>query len=151
LTGTSSARSTSGRTQAPRPVSPSSAIPALRWSSTPTPPASARASTASARTFCSSSSRHLPLLDRPSFDESSRFHQTRPTERIDHERCEGMAVCLDQGRRSMPGEEEQVKLRPYQLECIETVEKYWEDNPTKNAAVSLPTGSGKTVIFSEIA
>ena len=62
-----------------------------------------------------------------------------------------MAVCLDQGRRSIPGEEEQVKLRPYQLECIETVEKYWEDNPTKNAAVSLPTGSGKTVIFSEIA
>ena len=45
----------------------------------------------------------------------------------------------------------EVKLRPYQIECIETVEKYWEDNPTKNAAVSLPTGSGKTVIFSEIA
>ena len=42
-----------------------------------------------------------------------------------------------------------VQLRPYQVECIETVEKYWADNPLKNAAVSLPTGSGKTVIFSE--
>src|SRR5699024_3108329 len=72
-------------------------------------------------------------------------------ERIDHEQCEGVAVRHDQNRRSIPGEEEQVKLRPYQLECIETVEQYWADNPTKNAAVSLPTGSGKTVIFSEIA
>ena len=44
-----------------------------------------------------------------------------------------------------------MKLRPYQVECIETVEQYWADNPLKNAAVSLPTGSGKTVIFSEIA
>lgn len=44
-----------------------------------------------------------------------------------------------------------MKLRPYQIECVETVEQYWRDNPLKNAAVSLPTGSGKTVIFSEIA
>ena len=44
-----------------------------------------------------------------------------------------------------------MRLRPYQVECVDTVEQYWADNPTKNAAVSLPTGSGKTVIFSEIA
>lgn len=44
-----------------------------------------------------------------------------------------------------------MKLRPYQVECVDTVERYWAENPTKNAAVSLPTGAGKTVIFSEIA
>lgn len=44
-----------------------------------------------------------------------------------------------------------VTLRPYQIEAIEAAEKYWVENPLKNAAVSLPTGSGKTVIFSEIA
>src|SRR5699024_11463779 len=60
-------------------------------------------------------------------------------------------VCHNQGRRPVLRQEGEVKLRPYQLECIETVEQYWADNPTKNAAVSLPTGSGKTVIFSEIA
>src|SRR5699024_9143865 len=81
----------------------------------------------------------------------SSFHQTRPTERIDHEQCEGVAVRHDQNRRPVLRQEGEVKLRPYQLECIETVEQYWADNPTKNAAVSLPTGSGKTVIFSEIA
>lgn len=44
-----------------------------------------------------------------------------------------------------------MKLRPYQLECVAAVEDYWAENPTKNAAVSLPTGAGKTVIMSEIA
>lgn len=44
-----------------------------------------------------------------------------------------------------------MKLRPYQLGCVVAVEDYWAENPTKNAAVSLPTGAGKTVIMSEIA
>jgi len=44
-----------------------------------------------------------------------------------------------------------MKLRPYQEECIAAVEEYWAANPRKNAAVSLPTGAGKTVIMADIA
>jgi len=44
-----------------------------------------------------------------------------------------------------------VKLRPYQVECIEETEAYFAEHPLRNAAISLPTGSGKTVIMSEMA
>ena len=44
-----------------------------------------------------------------------------------------------------------MKLRPYQVECIEDTKAYFEEYPNRNAGVSLPTGSGKTVIMSEMA
>lgn len=44
-----------------------------------------------------------------------------------------------------------MKLRPYQIEAIEETEAYFADNPLKNAGISLPTGSGKTVVMSEMA
>lgn len=43
---------------------------------------------------------------------------------------------------------EQLILRPYQRECISSILKAFEEN--RRAAVSLPTGSGKTVIFCEL-
>lgn len=44
-----------------------------------------------------------------------------------------------------------MKLRPYQVEAIEETDKYFEEYPTRNAGISLPTGSGKTVVMSEMA
>lgn len=44
-----------------------------------------------------------------------------------------------------------MQLRPYQTECIDAVEEYWREHPRRNAAVSLPTGAGKTVIMSAMA
>lgn len=44
-----------------------------------------------------------------------------------------------------------MKLRPYQRECIEAIEEYWDEYPLKNCGVSLPTGAGKTVIMSALA
>lgn len=43
-----------------------------------------------------------------------------------------------------------MKLRDYQLESTDAVFKHWADGGHR-AAVILPTGSGKTVIFSEMA
>lgn len=42
-------------------------------------------------------------------------------------------------------------LRPYQIEAIEAAENYWAENPLKNCAISLPTGTGKTVVMAEMA
>lgn len=41
-----------------------------------------------------------------------------------------------------------MKLRGYQTETLEAIAKYWMDG--HRAAVILPTGAGKTVIFSEL-
>lgn len=41
-----------------------------------------------------------------------------------------------------------MKLRSYQTETLEAIAKYWVDG--HRAAVILPTGAGKTVIFSEL-
>jgi superfamily II DNA or RNA helicase len=43
-----------------------------------------------------------------------------------------------------------VKLRNYQLESIDAVRKHWANERTP-AAVVLPTGAGKTVVFSALA
>jgi hypothetical protein len=40
------------------------------------------------------------------------------------------------------------KLRPYQFDCVETVLDAFQNR--QRVAVTLPVGSGKTVIFSEI-
>jgi len=42
-----------------------------------------------------------------------------------------------------------LKLRPYQEECIESVFSAWRDG-MRRPAVVLPTGAGKTVVFSEL-
>jgi superfamily II DNA or RNA helicase len=39
-------------------------------------------------------------------------------------------------------------LRPYQLKCVESVFREWEN--VASTMVLLPTGTGKSVIFSEI-
>lgn len=44
-----------------------------------------------------------------------------------------------------------VTLRPYQIEAIEAAEKYWVEFPLGNCAISLPTGSGKSVVMAEMA
>ena len=43
-----------------------------------------------------------------------------------------------------------IELRPYQNECIEVIEAA-EKNGTNRQLVALPTGTGKTVIFCELA
>src|SRR5512139_4204722 len=43
----------------------------------------------------------------------------------------------------------ELKLRPYQTECIEAIESAWADGMQRPAAV-LSTGLGKTVIFSQL-
>lgn len=40
--------------------------------------------------------------------------------------------------------------RPYQLDAIEALRKGWADG-TNRLAVVLPTGAGKTVVFSTLA
>ena len=42
-----------------------------------------------------------------------------------------------------------VKLRPYQLSILHNIQDSWEEG-CKNVLATLPTGAGKTVIFSEI-
>lgn len=42
-----------------------------------------------------------------------------------------------------------LKLRPYQRECIDAVFKSWGEG-MRRPAVVLPTGAGKTVVFSEL-
>jgi superfamily II DNA or RNA helicase len=44
---------------------------------------------------------------------------------------------------------ETLKLRPYQTECIDTVFQAWCDG-MRRPAVVLPTGAGKTVVFSHL-
>ena len=44
---------------------------------------------------------------------------------------------------------EEVKLRPYQEQSREAVEKEWEEG-RKRTLLVLPTGTGKTVVFSKI-
>jgi ATP-dependent helicase IRC3 len=39
-----------------------------------------------------------------------------------------------------------MNLRPYQIECVETI----LNHPSRKQVVSLPTGTGKTVIFTEL-
>lgn len=43
-----------------------------------------------------------------------------------------------------------MKLRSYQLDAIDAVRKHWANDP-RPAAVVLPTGAGKTVVFSALA
>ena len=43
-----------------------------------------------------------------------------------------------------------MELRPYQKSAIEAVKKEWEEGHKKTLLV-LPTGTGKTVVFSKIA
>lgn len=43
-----------------------------------------------------------------------------------------------------------MKLRSYQTESIDAIGKHWATGEQR-AAVILPTGAGKTVIFSELA
>ena len=43
-----------------------------------------------------------------------------------------------------------IELRPYQSECIEAIETA-EKNGTNRQLVALPTGTGKTIIFTTIA
>lgn len=44
----------------------------------------------------------------------------------------------------------QLSLRPYQTECIESIQGAW-DRGVQRPAVVLPTGSGKTVVFAHMA
>ena len=44
---------------------------------------------------------------------------------------------------------EEVKLRPYQEQSREAVEREWEEG-RKRTLLVLPTGTGKTVVFSKI-
>lgn len=43
-----------------------------------------------------------------------------------------------------------MKLRSYQTETLESIAKHWAIDGQDRAAVILPTGAGKTVIFSEL-
>ena len=43
-----------------------------------------------------------------------------------------------------------IELRPYQYECIEAIETA-EKEGTNRQLVALPTGTGKTIIFTTIA
>jgi superfamily II DNA or RNA helicase len=43
-----------------------------------------------------------------------------------------------------------IELRPYQHECIEAIESA-EKNGTNRQLVALPTGTGKTIIFTTVA
>lgn len=45
--------------------------------------------------------------------------------------------------------DEAIKLRPYQEESREAVEKEWADGKKRTLLV-LPTGTGKTIVFSKI-
>lgn len=42
-----------------------------------------------------------------------------------------------------------MELRPYQQEAVEAIFEEWKTN--KSTMTVLPTGCGKTVIFSEVA
>ena len=44
-----------------------------------------------------------------------------------------------------------VSLRPYQKECLDAIDKGFYEKNLKSAIVSLPTGGGKTIIFSSYA
>ena len=44
-----------------------------------------------------------------------------------------------------------VSLRPYQKECLDAIDKGFYEKKLKSAIVSLPTGAGKTIIFSAYA
>lgn len=48
-------------------------------------------------------------------------------------------------------ETEMLSLRPYQGECLDAIWKAYREQGIQRAAVVLPTGSGKTVIFSHLA
>ena len=44
---------------------------------------------------------------------------------------------------------EMIQLRQYQIECLEAIKKY-SKNGKRRLLVSMPTGSGKTVVFSKL-
>ena len=44
-----------------------------------------------------------------------------------------------------------LQLRPYQVEAIKAAEEFWEANPLLNCAISLPTGTGKSIVMAEMA
>lgn len=44
-----------------------------------------------------------------------------------------------------------LRLRPYQEECIDAVFRAWTQDKAQRPAVVLPTGAGKTVVFSHLA
>lgn len=52
---------------------------------------------------------------------------------------------LDAARKFTPS---QVTLRPYQESSVEGVYREWETN--RATLVCLPTGTGKSVVFSEV-
>ena len=45
--------------------------------------------------------------------------------------------------------EVEITLRPYQIEAVNAVFQRWDDGDVATL-VSLPTGTGKSVIFSEV-
>lgn len=73
-----------------------------------------------------------PLFSKSTTDTKSHIYT--------HEQVASHKRCISQHH---------IELRPYQLECIEYSLQLMRDGVTRQA-VSLPVGSGKTVIFSHL-
>src|SRR5277367_6192139 len=58
-----------------------------------------------------------------------------------------LATAVDASPRSIP--HEVIRLREYQEECIQSVLSYLKDGHNR-LGISLATGSGKTVIFTQL-
>jgi superfamily II DNA or RNA helicase len=43
-----------------------------------------------------------------------------------------------------------LELRPYQVECVKSVLRTYEEGGSKYEVIVLPTGTGKTVVFSQV-
>jgi superfamily II DNA or RNA helicase/predicted DNA-binding WGR domain protein len=50
----------------------------------------------------------------------------------------------------MYGVQSSVQLRPYQAQAIDSVQVEWEEQDNAQVLVSLPTGTGKTVVFTSL-
>ena len=43
-----------------------------------------------------------------------------------------------------------MKLRPYQIDAVDAIHKEWEEEHRQRTLLVLPTGAGKTVVFSQV-
>ena len=43
-----------------------------------------------------------------------------------------------------------MKLRPYQIDAVDAIHYQWDEEHRRRTLLVLPTGAGKTVVFSQI-